>query len=54
MQTGDVLDRGNASGKILEQLFRLQDEAPKSGRAPGGGMFGMFWVGVVLVSWFTY
>lgn len=31
VQTGDVLDRGEESGPILRQLFRLQDEAPSSG-----------------------
>lgn len=28
VQTGDVTDRGDASGPIFAQLFRLQDEAP--------------------------
>jgi len=31
VQTGDVTDRGDASGPIYKQLFRLQDEAPKAG-----------------------
>lgn len=31
VQTGDVTDRGDASGPIFQSLFRLQDEAPASG-----------------------
>lgn len=31
IQTGDVTDRGDESGLIYRALFRLQDEAPKSG-----------------------
>jgi len=31
VQTGDVTDRGDASGPIFKTLFRLQDEAPKAG-----------------------
>lgn len=38
VQTGDLLDRGEESGPLVRELFRLQDEAPKSG-APCGGWF---------------
>jgi len=31
VQTGDVTDRGDASGPIYQTLFRLQDEAPQQG-----------------------
>lgn len=31
IQTGDVTDRGDASGPIYRALFRLQDEAPRDG-----------------------
>ncbi|CAK9090335.1 unnamed protein product [Durusdinium trenchii] len=31
VQTGDLLDRGEESGPLVRELFRLQDEAPKSG-----------------------
>jgi len=31
IQTGDIVDRGDQSALIFEALFRLQDEAPRSG-----------------------
>jgi hypothetical protein len=31
VQTGDVVDRGDNAKELYEMLFRLQDEAPKSG-----------------------